>query len=75
MPDAGFDVVLLYDIFHMLEDPEGVLKELHRVLKTEGILSFSDHHMKEDKITSEVTAGGLFKLVKKGRKTYRFAKN
>jgi ubiquinone/menaquinone biosynthesis C-methylase UbiE len=75
LPDAGIDVALLYDIFHMLDDPEGVLKELHRVLKPEGTLSFSDHHMKEDKITSGVTGGGLFKLVKKGKKTYSFVKN
>jgi ubiquinone/menaquinone biosynthesis C-methylase UbiE len=75
LPDAGIDVVLLYDIFHMLDDPEGVLKELHRVLKREGTLSFSDHHMKEGDITSKVTAGGLFKLMKKGKKTYSFSKN
>jgi ubiquinone/menaquinone biosynthesis C-methylase UbiE len=75
LPDAGIDIVLLYDIFHMLDDPEGVLKELHRVLKPDGTLSFSDHHMKEDEITSKVTAGGLFKLTNKGKKTYSFSKN
>lgn len=75
LPDASIDVVLLYDIFHMLGDPDGILKELHRVLAPDGILSFSDHHMKEDKIISRVTSGGLFKMVKKGTKTYGFAKD
>lgn len=74
LPDAVIDVALLYDIFHMLGDPDGVMKELHRVLKPDGILSFSDHHMKKDNIISGITAGGLFKLEKKGRKTYSFAK-
>ncbi|MDI6886277.1 MAG: methyltransferase domain-containing protein [archaeon] len=50
------DVVLLYDTFHTLGDPNGVLEELHRVLKPDGILSFSDHHMKENEIVSEVTS-------------------
>jgi ubiquinone/menaquinone biosynthesis C-methylase UbiE len=35
------DVVLLYDTYHNLSDSEGVLTELHRVLKPEGVLSFS----------------------------------
>jgi len=74
LPDASVDVVLLYDIFHMLDDPDGVLRELYRVLKPNGSLSISDHHMKEDGIVSGVTSGGLFELTNKGKKTYGFAK-
>jgi len=74
LPDSSVDVVLLYDIFHDLNDPNGVIEELHRVLKPEGILSFSDHHMKEDEILSKITSNGLFRLLKKGRKTYSFLK-
>jgi ubiquinone/menaquinone biosynthesis C-methylase UbiE len=55
LPDTSVDVALLYDVFHGLGDPNGVLAELHRVLKPNGILSFSDHHMKEDEIVSRVT--------------------
>jgi ubiquinone/menaquinone biosynthesis C-methylase UbiE len=66
------DVVLLYDTYHNLSDSESVLTELHRVLKPEGLLSFSDHHMKEDEILSGITETGLFKLWEKGKKTYRF---
>jgi ubiquinone/menaquinone biosynthesis C-methylase UbiE len=73
LPDASVDVVLLYDIFHMLDDPEGVLRELCRVLRPDGTLSVSDHHMKEEKIVSQVTSGGLFKLKSKGKKTFSFA--
>jgi ubiquinone/menaquinone biosynthesis C-methylase UbiE len=74
LPDNSLDVILLYDTFHDLSDPNGVLKELHRVLKPKGILSFSDHHMKEDEILSKITKNGLFKLLKKGEKTYSFQK-
>ncbi|GAH20347.1 unnamed protein product, partial [marine sediment metagenome] len=48
--------------------------ELHRVLKQNGILSFSDHHMKENEIISKVTDKGLFKLLRKGERAYNFIK-
>jgi ubiquinone/menaquinone biosynthesis C-methylase UbiE len=74
LPDNSLNVVLLYDIFHHLSDPNGVLRELHRVLKPDGILSFSDHHMKENEIVSVVTNSGLFRLSGKGQRTYSFLK-
>ena len=74
LPDNSVDAVLLYDTFHNLGDPNGVLEELHQVLKSKGILSFSDHHMKENEIESKVTNGGLFRLSRKGKRTYSFLK-
>lgn len=74
LPDNSIDVVLLYDTFHVLNNPNQILEELHRILKQEGILSFSDHHLKEDEIISQVTKGGLFKLSQKGKRTYSFKK-
>jgi len=74
LPDESIDVVLLYYTFHGLVDPNGVLEELNRVLKTDGILSFSDHHMKEHEIISEVTNRKLFRLLRKGEKAYSFLK-
>ena len=73
LPDDSVDAVLLYDTFHGLADPDCVLEELHRV-KPSGILSFSDHHMKENEIVSSLTNTGQFKLLKKGKRTYSFAK-
>jgi len=74
LPDNSIDVVLLYDTFHDLNNPNQILEELHRILKQEGILSFSDHHLKEDEVISEVTRGELFKLSQKGKRTYSFKK-
>ena len=74
LPDNSLDVVLLYDAYHHLGDPDMVIKELYRVLKPDGILSFSDHHMKENEIVASVTNNRLFKLLKKGRRTYTFSK-
>jgi len=74
LPESSIDVVLLYDIFHDLSEPNDVLQELHRILKPTGILSFSDHHMKEGDILSKVTAESLFKLSTRGQKTHSFEK-
>jgi ubiquinone/menaquinone biosynthesis C-methylase UbiE len=74
LADNHVDVVLLYDTFHTLAQPNQVLRELHRVLKSDGTLSFSDHHMKEQDILSRLTNMDLFKLSARGKKTYRFSK-
>jgi ubiquinone/menaquinone biosynthesis C-methylase UbiE len=74
LPDNHVDVILLYDTFHNLCQPDDVLRELHRVLKSDGTLSFSDHHMNEKDILTSVTNKGLFKLLANGKKTYSFSK-
>lgn len=74
LEDASVDAALLYDTFHLLSEPRAVLAELHRVLRPDGILSFSDHHMKKEKIVGAVAAGGLFKLSNRGKRTYTFVK-
>jgi ubiquinone/menaquinone biosynthesis C-methylase UbiE len=74
LPDNHVDVVLLYDTFHDLSRPDEVMRELYRVLKSTGTLSFSDHHMDEQDILTEITKTGLFKLSAKGKKTRSFSK-
>jgi ubiquinone/menaquinone biosynthesis C-methylase UbiE len=74
LTDDSVDIVLLYDTFHDLTNSNEVLKELHRVLKPDGIMSFNDHHMEEDEILSKLTGNGLFGLLVKRERTYSFVK-
>lgn len=75
LPDESIDVVLLYDILHKLSKPDEVLAELHRVLKPNGILSFNDHHLKEEsEIMARITGKGLFGLSRKGKRVHNFLK-
>ncbi|MFC2007616.1 class I SAM-dependent methyltransferase [Chloroflexota bacterium] len=75
LPDKSMDIVLLYDILHLLANPDEVLAELYRVLCTEGILSFNDHHLKDENgIITRITGKGLFTLSKKGKRVYNFLK-
>lgn len=42
--DGVFDIAVAPLVLHYLEHWEGVLSEIHRVLKPEGVLVFSTHH-------------------------------
>jgi ubiquinone/menaquinone biosynthesis C-methylase UbiE len=70
--EAEVDVVLLYDVLHDIRDPTSLLRELHRVLKPEGVLSVSDHHFKHEEIVCALTGDGLFRLERRNKRTYAF---
>ncbi len=74
LADGSVDVVLLYDIFHDLASPETVLAELARVMKPEGVLSVTDHHLKAEELISALRQGGHFQFSKKNKPTYEFVK-
>ncbi len=74
LPDESIDVVLLYDTLHDLSEPAKVLAELHRVLKSNGILSVNDHHLKEEEIITKITGKGFFRLLRKGKRVDNFQK-
>jgi ubiquinone/menaquinone biosynthesis C-methylase UbiE len=74
LPDMSMDFVLLFDVLHILAKPEDVLAEFHRVLKPDGILMMSDHHMTDDDIIRTITAPGTFKLLRRGDLAFYFTR-
>jgi ubiquinone/menaquinone biosynthesis C-methylase UbiE len=74
LENESIDIVLLCDILHDLSEPNAVLRELHRVLRPDGVLACSDHHLKENEIISRITGTGLLGLSTKGKRIYRFSK-
>jgi ubiquinone/menaquinone biosynthesis C-methylase UbiE len=72
LDDNSIDLVLLLDIYHDLSDPEIILRELHRVLKKEGWLTFDDHHLKEKEIINKITNNNLFKFVEQKDEVFNF---
>lgn len=75
LPAESVDVVLLLDVFHMFGDPEGVLRELHRVLKEHGVLACTIEHMDEATGISSIEETGCFGLCRQSKRVVLFAKN
>jgi ubiquinone/menaquinone biosynthesis C-methylase UbiE len=74
LPDASIDIALLFDILHMLSQPNTILNELHRVLKPGGRLAVNCHHWTEEQIVETVQKGGLFVMRGKDEYNYYFAR-
>jgi ubiquinone/menaquinone biosynthesis C-methylase UbiE len=68
------DLVIFFDVFHDLDNRQEVLVELHRILKSDATLCFSDHHLKEEVILKSLTEKGWFELKSKGKRTFSFGK-
>ena len=72
LPDESVDVILLYYVFNDLKNKYGVLRELHRVLKPNGVLSFFEFN--QNKISRKLQKIGFFNLEKQEKKTHTFVK-
>jgi len=73
LADHSIDVALLFDILHGVEERDGILAELSRVLKPNGILFASDHHLKEDELIAIIQRQGLFEFSGKGKYVLSFS--
>ena len=69
------DIALMYDVLHELPDYESVLRDFHQLLKPNGVLSLSDHHLADAELLSKVTGSGLFMLAARTKRTHQFAKS
>jgi ubiquinone/menaquinone biosynthesis C-methylase UbiE len=74
IPGETLDLIIFFDVFHLLDNQKEVLTELHRTLKSGARVYLSDHHMKEEHIVSRVKKSGLFILEKKGERVFSFKK-
>ena len=70
LPDECVDVVWMCDVFHEVKDRRAVLKELHRVLKMEGVLVIYDGM--RNRVLSY--SDGLFSLTERYDKFLKFTK-
>ena len=74
LTDGSMDYVLLFDVLHHLTRPEAVLAEFHRILKPDGILAMSDHHMKDEDIKEIISGTGYFKLRHRDKNAFLFSR-
>jgi ubiquinone/menaquinone biosynthesis C-methylase UbiE len=72
--DNSIDIVFCFDTLHALGNLMENLKEFHRILKTNAILSVDDHHYEEHEIISKIQKSGLFELSSVKDKIFNFNK-
>ena len=59
---SSADIVLLIDAIHSISDHDVLLREIHRILKPNGLLFMDPEHMKISKAREIVDSTGLFTL-------------
>jgi ubiquinone/menaquinone biosynthesis C-methylase UbiE len=75
LPDESVDVALLYDMLQMISDKEKLLEELHRVLKSDGILFATAEHLDSNEFMNIFAKTNLFTLIEKRREVFRFKRD
>ena len=72
LDDESIDIIICFDMFHSVKEPNNILKEFHRVIKPNSILSLDCHHLND--IQSRVEKSKYFILKHKIDNTYNFVK-
>jgi len=62
LDSESMDIVLLYDVFHDIKDRQGLLQELYRVLKPDGLLSIFPMHVGTATMLDIMSEYNLFHL-------------
>jgi ubiquinone/menaquinone biosynthesis C-methylase UbiE len=75
LQDNSFDVAFLFGVLHDFPDVDAVMREMHRVLKTRGILSVQGSSRSESNLIDIITRHGLFVFKEKTDDIFRFSKS
>lgn len=78
LAEESIDIILLYDVIHLIKGKENLIKRLHKMLKLNSILSvFPHHHFKREEIIKLITRNGSFMLVNEDQNNniYNFKKH
>ncbi len=62
LENESLDVVLVYDVLQEVKDKPGLLKEMHRILRSGGLLSVFPMHLGTEKFMSIINALSLFRF-------------
>ncbi len=57
------DVVYALDMFHMIEQPNDLLKELSRLVKKDGIVIIEDGHQSRSETIQKIGKSGFLKVI------------
>jgi ubiquinone/menaquinone biosynthesis C-methylase UbiE len=55
LPGSSIDIVLLFYVLHDFKDPDSIIRELERILKSNGIIVIMDHKFDNTKVVSTIS--------------------
>ena len=61
--DQSADLIYAMDMFHMVKKPGPFLKELHRLLKEDGVLIIDDGHQRRNEAREKILNSNLWSIV------------
>ena len=74
LPGKTIDMILLFDTLHDIAEPVPVLADMHRVLKPDGRLIVSDHHLESKTLIAIVSTNGLFRVMEHSHPICQFVR-
>jgi ubiquinone/menaquinone biosynthesis C-methylase UbiE len=75
LSDHSVDVILLFDVYHLLTTPERNIREFHRILKSHGKLWVIVDHIDPKKVIQDIENTDCFKLIKFHEQTIEMETN
>jgi ubiquinone/menaquinone biosynthesis C-methylase UbiE len=72
--DESFDLVFLFGVIHSIDDVEGAMREIHRVLEPGGLLSVQTSKIPREKLLESVTGTASFSFLEESNGVFRFQK-
>lgn len=61
--DSTADVVLSLDMFHMVEEPNALLREFSRIVKPSGVVIIEDGHQPREQTKEKIINSGFFEII------------
>lgn len=60
--ERSIDTILAFDMFHHIKDQDGFFKELHRLIKSQGVLYLDAGHQSIESAREKIDKSGLWQV-------------
>jgi ubiquinone/menaquinone biosynthesis C-methylase UbiE len=68
LADETADVIYALDMFHMVSDPRGLMRDLNRISKRSGFLFIDNGHQSRDEARSKIIDSGGWEMVEEKKR-------
>ena len=68
LADETADVIYALDMFHMVSDPGGLMRDLNRISKRSGFLFIDNGHQSRDEARSKIADSGMWEMVEEKKR-------